>query len=344
MKKILIGFSNTAGLSSRYKKAFEELGYVADFYSFSRHPFGYPTDKMLNNFNNKLLNYISRTIYTLIFIIKYDYFILISGDHLFSNFFDLKLFRFFGKKTMVVFTGCDIQQPEFIKANKNIIYSACNNCSEEYMRFVQCEPIKKIVRTRLIEKYFDVILCHFMNSDSLIRESHHVFVPVDIKALSKYFNTSENEIPVILHAPSNAQYKGTTYLETAIEKLKNEGYVFEFRLIQNIPIQQLYEEIGKSDLVVDQLIQGWYGLLPVEAMAINKPVICFMREELLLKLANDCPIINANPDTIYNVLKFCLDNKGYLIERGNAGRKYVEQFHNSKDIAESLISYFEGVK
>jgi glycosyltransferase involved in cell wall biosynthesis len=341
VKKILIGFSNTAGLSSRYKKAFEEIGYVTDFYSFSKHPFGYSTHKILRKFNNRLLNYISSSIYCLKFLIKYDYFIFISGAHLFNNFLDLRLYRFFGKKTMVIFTGCDVQQPELIKANKKIAYSSCHNCPEEYMKFVQCEPLKKIVQTRLIEKYFDVIMCHFMNSDSLEREYHQVFVPIDIEALSKYINTAKNLIPVILHAPSNAQYKGTSYLKSAIERLRNEGYVFEFRLVQNVPIEQLYEEIGKSDLVVDQLIQGWYGLLPMEAMAINKPVICYMREELLSKLPNDCPIINANPETIYNVLKYCLDNKNYLQEKSKAGSEYVKRYHNSIDIAKSLISYFE---
>lgn len=343
MKKILIGFSNTAGLSSRYKKAFEEIGYVTDFYSFSRHPFGYSTHKMLRRFNNKLLNYINSSIYCLKFLIKYDYFILISGANLFNNFFDMKLYRFFGKKTMAIFVGCDIQQPELIKANKKINYSSCQNCSEEYMKFVNCEPLKKIVQTRLIEKYFDVILCHFMNSDSLERDYHHLVVPINIEELSKYINTTKNKIPIILHAPSNTQYKGTSYLITAVEQLKNEGYVFEFRLIQNVPIEQLYEEISKSDLVVDQLIQGWYGLLPMEAMAISKPVICYMREELLSKLPYDCPIINANPETIYNVLKFCLGNKDYLKERSRAGREYVKHYHNSKDIAKSLISYFEEV-
>lgn len=344
MKKILIGFSNTAGLSSRYKKAFQEIGYVTDFYSYSRHPYGFSSHKMLRKYNNKLLSYISSSIYCLKFLIKYDYFILISGAHLFNNFFDLKLYRFFGKKTMVVFTGCDIQQPELIKANKSIIYSSCHNCPEEYMKFVQCEPLKKIVQTRLIEKYFDVILCHFLNSDSLERQYHHIFVPIDTEELSKYINKTKNKIPIILHAPSNLQYKGTSYLKIAVEQLKNEGYVFEFRLIQNVPIEQLYEEISKSDLVVDQLIQGWYGLLPMETMAMNKPVICYMREELLSILPNDCPIINANPETIYYVLKFCLENKDYLLERGKAGKEYVERYHNSKDIAKSLISYFDEVK
>lgn len=343
MKKILIGFSNTAGLCSRYKKAFEELGYEADFYSYSRHQFGYTSDKMLKKSNIRILSYFINSIYCIKFLIKYDYFILISGESLFNNFLDLRLYRLFGKNTMAIFTGCDIQQPELIKANKKIQYSACHNCPVEYMNFVQCDPLKKIVHTRMVEQFFDVIICHYINSDSLKREYQHIYVPINIEELSRYKKTVKNKIPIVLHAPSNTQYKGTPHLIDAVNKLENEGYIFDFKLIQNVPIGELYEEISNADLVVDQLIQGWYGLLPMEAMTLGKPVICYLREELLLKLPNSCPIINANPDTIYDILKFCLENKDYLLERGKSGSEYVERFHNSIEIARSFISYFEAI-
>ena len=61
---------------------------------------------------------------------------------------------------MVIFTGCDVQQPELIKANKKIAYSSCHNCPEEYMKFVQCEPLKKNCSNQIDRK---VLRCDYVS-------------------------------------------------------------------------------------------------------------------------------------------------------------------------------------
>jgi len=34
-----------------------------------------------------------------------------------------------------------------------------------------------------------------------------------------------------------------------------------------------------ADLLVDQLLTGWYGAVAVEMMALGKPVVCYLRED-----------------------------------------------------------------
>ena len=38
--------------------------------------------------------------------------------------------------------------------------------------------------------------------------------------------------------------------------------------------------IRESDVVIDQILMGTYARLAIESMALGKPVICYLREDL----------------------------------------------------------------
>ena len=95
------------------------------------------------------------------------------------------------------------------------------------------------------------------------------------------------------------------------------------------------ELIQKSDLVIDQLIIGWYAMFAIEAMSLGKPVVCNLRNDFLefyqnvgLLELNDCPIINASPSNIEEVIRSIYDSRDSLLEIGIRGRKYVEKYHS----------------
>lgn len=240
----------------------------------------------------------------------------------------------------MIFVGCDVQQPE-LTFKPEIPYSSCRTCTQEYKDFVGCVPETKPARTRKIETLIDYIMTDRALTDSLRREFYHINQPIDIDDFPVELPETKNNIPVILHAPSNFGYKGTSYLVEAIDKLKNE-FKFVFKLVNNITIKELYNEIQQADIIVDQLIQGWYGMLPLEAMMFGKPVICYLRDDVVKALPDDCPFINANPGTIYNVLKNCLQNKNRWREIGLNGRNYVIKYHDSKKIARQYADLLLG--
>jgi len=334
-KRIFIGLSNTAGYGSRLVKGFRQSGIKADLYLKGEHPFKYDDafTFQLKKFPNLWLNRIYKRYFVLKCLFKYKAFIFFSGITLLDNFNDLRLFRLFKKKTMMLFLGCDLQQPE-LTFREDIPFSACHNCTQEYKDFVGCVPDKKIIRTRKAEKAADIIVSHLAFSDALNRDYLKIIQPINIGDFPSIIPEHNNKVPVILHAPSNFGYKGTKYLIDAVNKLKNE-FKFEFRLVNNVTISVLYKEIEKADLVVDQLIQGWFGMLPLEAMMYKKPVVCYVRDDVLKQLPDDFPMINANPSTIYNVLKELLQNQSKWKKIGEEGRIYAEKYHDARKVAES---------
>lgn len=106
----------------------------------------------------------------------------------------------------------------------------------------------------------------------------------------------------ILHAPNHRQIKGTQFVVEAVDNLKAEGHDVELVLVEQLTNLEILELILSVDLVIDQLIVGWYAMFAIEAMLAGKPVVCFLRDDLLnlyrakgLISPNEPPLINVAP-------------------------------------------------
>jgi glycosyltransferase involved in cell wall biosynthesis len=134
--------------------------------------------------------------------------------------------------------------------------------------------------------------------------------------------------------------KGTKYVLQAVEKLKRKNNMIELNLVENLPHGKVKKIMEDADLVIDQLLVGWYGGVAVEAMALGKPVICFIRNEDLRfiprEMREDLPIINANPRNLYQVLDRHLNDKKNLSLIGQKSRSYVERYHDPIKIAQQM--------
>lgn len=332
-QRIFLGLENTAGIFTSLKIGFKALGIDADFYSFSAHLFKYKPDKILKYFRNPILRKIQKSMLILKMILRYDYFIFSAEGTLLPKFKDVKIFNKFGKKCIVIFTGCDVRMPENVAQFK---WNCCKECDSDYKMHVGCILDTKPAKTKRIEDAFDLIVCPEEAALSLIKKSFNVLFPVNPELFKKNIIPKTREKLRILHAPSNEVYKGTKYILKAIENLKPK-YDFEFRKVSNISIDELYKEIEEADIVIDQMLGGFYGVFATEAMAMNKPVVCYMRPDLWEKIKSHCPVINANPDNLEDILENLLKNSDSLKAIGLKSREYVEKYHDAKVIAEQYL-------
>jgi len=276
-------------------------------------------------------------------ILRYDYFIFLQGGSLLSNFKDLKLLRKLGKKVSVIFAGCDVRVPEIVAKYK---WNPCRDCPESYQNLVGCKFPKKYHDLRLLKKNFNIIFspdeCSGYFNDNYIT----YYLPVNDNIISKPDQkviSSNSEYIRIAHAPSNEDYKGSKYIFKAIESLKHK-YRFEFITLQNLTKEELIEEILNCDLLIDQMLVGSYGILTIETMLLKKPVVCYIRDDIWKKIERDCPIYNANPDTLEEILGNICTNPAELIERGEKSRRYALEYHSSKKIAENMLKIFKEGK
>jgi hypothetical protein len=83
-----------------------------------------------------------------------------------------------------------------------------------------------------------------------------------------------------LHCPTKRNLKGTSHIIQAIKELKDEGYNLRLRICEKQPHEAILKAMQEADVVIDQLLLGWYGMVSVEAWALGKPVICYIRPDL----------------------------------------------------------------
>lgn len=147
------------------------------------------------------------------------------------------------------------------------------------------------------------------------------------------------------HAPSDRTVKGTSFLVTAVAWLQENGFAIELDLIENSSHDEVLERIAMSDVYVDQLHHGWYGGVAVEAMALGKPVVCFIRQKDLVhipfSMSEELPIIRTSSKTIRDDLLHLLTSNSHSIHSlGIQSRKFVEKWHNPETVANMILEQY----
>ena len=82
---------------------------------------------------------------------------------------------------------------------------------------------------------------------------------------------------------------------------------------------------------------GNYGYFALEAMALGKPVMCFIRKpDQYLLHPEECPIINTHVDTLKADLRRLVERRAELEEIGRRGRQYIEKHFSLEAFAGRL--------
>lgn len=276
-----------------------------------------------------------------------------NGSRTFSKYIeltsikDLQILKALGKSIVVSYMGDDARQGVYCKKHYAIHYVkevGKNYYRSEYDKY-------KRWKIQKFNTYADKI--YAVNPDLFnFLPQRTRFLPYACTDLDSWVNDKNikknPQVLTIIHAPSSRLVKGTRFILDAVNRLQKEKLKFNFILIENMSHSKVKAVYQKADLLVDQLFVGWYGVLAVELMALGKPVISYIRHEDLKfipdKMKKELPIIEANPSTIYKVLKSYLTIKReYLNLIGLKSRQYVEKWHNPKVIAQSLINDYREI-
>ncbi|PHZ84840.1 glycosyltransferase [Paremcibacter congregatus] len=167
--------------------------------------------------------------------------------------------------------------------------------------------------------------------------------PVDLTEITCNVPAKENDYPIFLHIPTEPKVKGTEEIVAAVKQLKEDGFHFEFRLKRQLTQQEVYNEIQHCDVYIDELKCGSHGVTAVETMASGKPTITYIREDLVDKFPKELPIVNANPETIYDVMRGLIMSHSMRHEIGLASRSYVEKYHDLLVVCDDLIGIYNEI-
>ncbi len=248
---------------------------------------------------------------------------------------DARMLARLGKRVVVEFHGSDVRMPSVERA-RNPWY-------------VQLEGETDEGAAELLERWPPITRGHVVQCDHSLdvftaphfEHVHVVGHRVDTRRFAPAPPKPDARVPVIVHSPSDRAAKGTVHVRRAVAALQARGAELEYVEVHGVGQREARAAYARADLVIDQLCAGTHGVFAVEAMALAKPVVCFMAQDLLETFPADLPIINADPDTVERVLGEWLERPAERHRLGIRSRAYAERRHDIRVVARRLLDVYD---
>ncbi len=250
--------------------------------------------------------------------------------------YDLQQIHALGKPVVMHHWGNDVRTHDVATRHNPYAYTGDSPPPEEVD-----------ARLKLLSRYIDHAIVQdyevYPYVTPYYKHVHVLPIAFDVRSVSPVYPSRKETTPLVIHAPTNPLFKGTAHVEAAIERLQREGVPFRYRRIEKISNAEALKLYREADVVIDQILCGSYGLLAVEAMSMGKPVIGYVREDLKGTFPEPPPILSANPDTVYDVLKECLSSPALRIETGRKSRKYAQAYHDVRVVVQQLLGLYRSL-
>ena len=333
-----------------------QMGLHSDVLVTVQDPFGYPagTNLHLESVNSRYERYWRLGRAFLQIRSRYDVFHFNSGTALLNfpqhglHHVELPLYPR-NKKLFVTYSGCDARQ-KFTTVSRTSI-SACHN-QDCYGGVCNSGEKDKQRRAGISKMARYVSHCWGQNPDLLrfLPAYKSSFLPYAVtitESEQRDWREPDRKLRII-HAPTQREAKGTAHILAAVERLgTSHPDTFEFSLVENTSHREALKRYADADLVIDQVLVGWYGNLAVESMLMHKPVVariaredlCFVPAQMAMDLTE--AIIDASPDTLYPVLVRCVEDRGWLKERALAGQTYARRWHDPGFVASLTVEQYQ---
>jgi glycosyltransferase involved in cell wall biosynthesis len=148
--------------------------------------------------------------------------------------------------------------------------------------------------------------------------------------------------PVVLHAPSSRRRKGTEHVIAACE-----GLDVELDVVEGLRHDEARRRYERADIVVDQLNAGWYGILALEAMALGRPVLSYLRPEAVRQtereMGVEVPVVPVTKETLRERIAELAASPDERRRIGALSRAYVEHAHDADKSADRLIAIYRSL-
>jgi glycosyltransferase involved in cell wall biosynthesis len=174
-----------------------------------------------------------------------------------------------------------------------------------------------------------------------VPEAHVIPPGLDLREFTPV-PPSDSARPLVVHAPSSREKKGTEFVIEACNQLE-----VELDIVEGVPHEEARARYARADIVVDQLRAGWHGVFALESMALGKPVVTHLKPDVVERSAEGfgvrVPIVPATAETLVDALRPLVAEPALRREIGAAGRAYVEEVHDIDRVADRLRDVYRSL-
>ena len=267
----------------------------------------------------------------------YDVYIFQWGCSLVGRLQELELLRALGKTVICVFNGSDLRSAAAYELHNQ----KCNMPAAPFaiQENDPCGSMNvKMGILRRAELYAHVRTGSPDYMSMAMRPYYQCYVPMRVAGMPHAI--LDRDVPVLIHAPSRRDFKGTSLIVQALEDLKAEGLQFEFRLLEGVSNKVVLENLADADIAVDQLYADQPGTFAMEALATGCAVAGGNRSDIAPYPA-DRPIQHIDPTSVKEGLRRLISERSYRLELAQRGRVHVMKHH---DPAVSIARILDAVE
>jgi len=253
---------------------------------------------------------------------------------------DLRIAAALRKPRLIEFWGDDVREPKTASRDNPFLarmYAAHPDLANDRNPWVQ---------SAFSRRGFQALIPGYELADYLSPEFFPGYYQTRAGLILDYytphFPDPQKSRPLLVHAPSNKSKKGTEALLEALGRLQG-GFAFDFKLVHQMPRAEALAVMAECDIFLDQFTIGAEGLASHEAMALGKPVVCFIKDSLRGRYPASLPIVSADQPGLDAAIGGLLRDGARRRELGVRGRVYIEQFHNARIVARELLEIYQDV-
>ena len=171
--------------------------------------------------------------------------------------------------------------------------------------------------------------------------------PINLAKIHKFIKTSNNKSfhsPIrIAHYPYYSNKPEWDYFSHVFSAMEKRNQVQIIKIFQSTYDQSL-KSISECDLVVGKILpeMGWIGKIELEAMALGKPVIAYISDELYEKYKP--PVYRTTKETLEKDLTDLILDDSVQKRLSEKGPPYVRKYHDSSIISDKVLDYYSVMK
>jgi hypothetical protein len=165
--------------------------------------------------------------------------------------------------------------------------------------------------------------------------------PLDINEIESIPRNEQDDriVARVAHYPYYKNYPSNEYYSKVLAKLPSEKKCDIVKLL-HIPHIQTLENVATCDIVIGRILPNinWFGKFKLEAMALGKPVIEYVSDELYEKYK--APIYRTSKDTSEQDLESLLEYNTERERLAKEGPDYIEKYHSVEGVIKTVQKYY----
>lgn len=169
--------------------------------------------------------------------------------------------------------------------------------------------------------------------------------PVNLDFLNRFMKLTniENKVPKIAHYPHYevyAQEKYHDYYSRALLNLEEMGKCEVVRILR-LDYPSTLSKISECDIVIGKILPriGWFGKFELEGMALGKPVITYVSDDLFEKYRP--PVYRTTQGTLQEDLQALMEDMAEQKRLAKEGRLYIANNHSVKHVCNLVQKCYE---